>query len=376
MSDRRHNFLVNAIAWPAVIVASVAAGLALAILAGAPKSSHAGILPRATTVQAPATLAETGLYSDLANLAIDPAHIAFAPQYPLWTDGAEKRRWISLPPGDAIDASDPDAWEFPIGTRLWKEFSFDSRKVETRYMERLSDGSWLFASYAWGEDGKQAQLVSEKGRLGAYPLGDGRSHAIPSTVECRICHLSGPVPVLGFSAQQLATANDLHDPRTSPARLLNPDLHALNARGILDGFDDQLLVNLWSLGKDLQREALGYLHGNCGHCHNSVGPLAKLGMDLRLSASGASSGAVATAVGQRLKSPPAGLASGTHFRIEPGQPDFSAIPQRMASRLPALQMPPLGTALVDAEGIALINRWIAELGTVSNTARHNKGEER
>ena len=376
MSDPWHNFLVNAIALPAVIVASVAAALALAILAGAPKLSNAGTLPRGATVQAPATLAETGLYSDLANLAIDPAHIAFTPQYPLWTDGAEKRRWISLPPGDAIDASDPDAWDFPIGTRLWKEFSFDGRKVETRYMERLSDGSWLFASYAWSEDGEQAQLVSEKGRMGAYPLGDGRLHAIPSTVECRICHLSGPVPVLGFSAQQLAKADDPRALWTSRSALLNTGLDALNARGIIVGLDEQLLVNAWSPGTDLQREALGYLHGNCGHCHNSVGPLAKLGMDLRLSASEGSSGAVGTAVGQRLVSPPAGLAPGTHFRIAPGYPDLSAVPQRMASRLPALQMPPLGTALVDAEGIALINRWIAELGTVSNTARHNKGEER
>ena len=47
-----------------------------------------------------------------------------------------KRRWISLPPGSAIDASDPDAWAFPVGTRLWKEFSFGGQRVETRYMER------------------------------------------------------------------------------------------------------------------------------------------------------------------------------------------------------------------------------------------------
>ena len=67
-------------------------------------------------------------------------NLAFSPQYPLWSDGAAKRRWISLPPGTAIDASRPDAWEFPRGTRLWKEFSLD-RPVETRFIERLPDGS-------------------------------------------------------------------------------------------------------------------------------------------------------------------------------------------------------------------------------------------
>jgi hypothetical protein len=62
----------------------------------------------------PARLRETGLVEG------DPQVVAFAPQYPLWSDGAGKRRWLSLPPGQAIDASDPDAWQFPVGTRLWK----------------------------------------------------------------------------------------------------------------------------------------------------------------------------------------------------------------------------------------------------------------
>ncbi len=34
--------------------------------------------------------------------------------------------------------------------------------------------------------------------------------------------------------------------------------------------------------------------------------------------------------------------------------------QRVASRYPALQMPPLGTDLVDTEAVSLIQRWIAE----------------
>jgi hypothetical protein len=34
--------------------------------------------------------------------------------------------------------------------------------------------------------------------------------------------------------------------------------------------------------------------------------------------------------------------------------------QRISSRYPALQMPPLGTELTDKEAIALIERWILE----------------
>ena len=75
-------------------------------------------VPRADTTRPPETLRETGLYLDLESREVDPKHLAFSPQYPLWTDGATKRRWISLPPGTAIDGSNPDNWVFPIGTRL------------------------------------------------------------------------------------------------------------------------------------------------------------------------------------------------------------------------------------------------------------------
>src|SRR6187397_728352 len=87
----------------------------------------AGFWSRPTTEQPafaakplPATLGGTGLYLP-GTLEVDPRNLPFVPQYPLWSDGATKRRWIRLPEGESIDASDPDAWQFPPGTRLWKE---------------------------------------------------------------------------------------------------------------------------------------------------------------------------------------------------------------------------------------------------------------
>jgi hypothetical protein len=35
--------------------------------------------------------------------------------------------------------------------------------------------------------------------------------------------------------------------------------------------------------------------------------------------------------------------------------------QRVASRAPALQTPPLGTELVDKDAVAVLQRWIEEL---------------
>jgi hypothetical protein len=49
------------------------------------------------------------------------------------------------------------------------------------------------------------------------------------------------------------------------------------------------------------------------------------------------------------------------LRVAAGEPDRSALMQRVASRYPALQMPPLGTELADDEAVALLRRWIAEV---------------
>ncbi|MBK0400969.1 hypothetical protein H0I76_17355 [Limibaculum sp. M0105] len=360
---------------PALFATGLSAGLGVLQFLLASGSPVAGTMPSTAAAGAPATLAGTGLYADPAALAVDPAHIAFAPQYPLWTDGAEKRRWISLPQGSAVDASNPDVWDFPVGTRLWKEFAFADRRVETRYMERLPDGSWLFATYAWSEDGRDAYLVSEKGRRNAFALTGGGSHAIPGKNDCQVCHLSGPAAVLGFSARQLATDDEpaTLDETRQPNR--NASLAALVEGGAIHGLDAQLIEATAPGTSSVERAALGYLHGNCGHCHNAHGPLAKLGLNLRQSVADPHAAPMATTVDQPMKSPPPGLAPGTALRIAPGRPELSALPQRMASRWPSLQMPPLGTSLVDADAVDLINRWIAGMEEVSTTALHNEGSK-
>ena len=66
----------------------------------------------------PANLSETGLYSDIATKTIASTNLMFSPQYPLWSDGAKKKRWIYLPPKKSVDAKRVDDWVFPIGTKL------------------------------------------------------------------------------------------------------------------------------------------------------------------------------------------------------------------------------------------------------------------
>ena len=346
-----------------VVVAALAVLIALVV---SMKSA-----PQAATGVPPPDLRDTGLYSDVETLEIDARHLAFAPQYPLWTDGATKRRWIALPPGSAIDASDPDVWVFPAGTRLWKEFSFAGQRVETRTMERQADGQWRYAAYAWSADGGSAQLVPANGRRGAYPLGGGRSHTIPGVNDCKACHQGGRSEVLGFGLIQLSPGRDPGALHADPSGV---DVNSIIARGLLVGLPQSARAARWTAVSATERAAAGYLHGNCGHCHNEQGPLRTIGLFLRQTAGAGAEPAIASTFEQPVKKPAPGLPADAVLRIAPQHPDRSALLKRIASRYPPLQMPPLGTELVDRQAVDLLARWIAESEPVSpSTHRPEKG---
>jgi hypothetical protein len=316
----------------------------------------------ASAAPLPQSLAETGLYADAARLEIAPDLLAFSPQYPLWSDGASKRRWLMLPQGKAIDASDPDAWVFPIGSRLWKEFSLQGRPVETRYSERLADGSWRFATYIWNAEGTAAELAPELGRRLAVEAAPGGRYEIPSRGDCQACHAGAPSPVLGFSALQLSSDRDPGAPHAEalPAGAL--DLDALVVRGLLVNLPASLQAKSPRIAATTaeQRAALGYLHGNCGHCHHRGAGAAGVPVDLVLAqslADEAGTASVLQSLGGHARYRPRGW-SGEPRLLVPGNAKDSLLLQRMRSRDPLIQMPPLGTRLADAEALALIERWI------------------
>jgi hypothetical protein len=325
--------------------------------------------PHAPGTDPPRLLSETGLYEAGGSLTVDPRNLAFSPQYPLWTDGAEKSRWIRLPPGTVIDGTDPDAWRFPVGTRFWKEFRFGGQRVETRFMELQADGHWLYAAYAWTPDGRDAVLASERGQSRAFALGGGLFHGVPSTSDCKVCHQGGPAEVLGFSALQLSPAVDrlaLHGATSGTGIKLD----YLIDHGLLVGFERwPTRVPVIEARNETERLVLGYLHGNCGHCHNSRAALANLGMFLRQELTPPPHSVLETLVERPVNKKAPGQSADALYRIAPMFPERSALFQRLSSRYPALQMPPLGTVMVDDEAVALFTRWIAEL----RTEKINKG---
>ena len=91
-----------------------------------------------------------------------------------------KSRWIQLPAGSRITARDADTWEFPVGTRLWKEFAFDGRRVETRMLWRVTADSWSYAAYVWNEAQTDATLAPADGLAGVVEVAPGKRHSVPS----------------------------------------------------------------------------------------------------------------------------------------------------------------------------------------------------
>lgn len=343
-------------------------GLGIALLLCAPPAARA----IATVRPLPQHLSETGLYVEGSTTELRPALIAFAPQYPLWSDGATKRRWIELPPGRFIDASDPDAWEFPRGTRLWKEFSV-GRPVETRFIERLADGSWRFAAYVWNEDGSDAVLAPAETGVTLLPNRTRASrYIVPSEYDCRACHEGATVPVLGFTALQLSPDRDPLAPHAETPKPNMADLRVLAARGLVRNLPQRLIDQAPRIAASspTERAALGYLHANCGHCHSVPTETgASVPVDTVFQQKAAIPSSAHDVIRSLISAPGRYRVAGadTAMRIvSPGEAHASVLPLRMRSRDPRVQMPPLGTSIPDIEAIALIERWINQLNKEAN----------
>ena len=299
----------------------------------------------------PALLSETGLYDNITDKSIHPLVKSFTPRFQLWSDGASKARWVYLPECDpVINTQDMNDWSLPVGTRLFKEFAIDGVKVETRLIERFGLGKrdFRYATYLWDDDENDARLVAPEGLANAK----GTQHDVPSLVSCRRCHgdyaYGGgrPSRALGFGAMQLN-----HDSAGFT-------LAQAAEQGYLSTEPPEFILP----GDTTTQDALGYLHVNCGVCHNSSVdglPQANLNLWWDIEATTLeATGAYQTAIGQ-----PSQIFNDQHVggRIVAGDAEASAVYYRMSQRGNNAQMPPVGSEVVDTEGLAIIRSWIEGL---------------
>jgi hypothetical protein len=282
----------------------------------------------------PERLSQTGMYADFATKTLNPKLVPFAPNNVLWSDGAEKERFFQLPDGAMIDSTDMNHWKFPVGTKFFKQFSLDGKRLETRLIWRVADtGNFekdtLVGAYVWNDAETEATFAKD----GAQNL-RGTEHDAPPADMCWKCHVGEAGHILGLSALQTGDVSSLPLSAPPPAGTMYA---APNA-------------------------ALGYLHANCGHCHNPRGGgWQDSHMILRLDVDehdAATTQVVQTTVGQDLE---AWANHGYTKRIVPGDPDQSALFYRMSQRAMNVQMPPIATEFKDDTGLELVRAWIQSL---------------
>lgn len=302
-----------------------------------------------TADAAPSTerwLSETGLYESISEKEINPRAVEYEPRYPLWSDGAEKRRWLLLPEGERVNTSNMESWQLPVGGKLFKEFSVNGQLVETRMIHRTGSRpfDYWMGAFVWASDGSDAQFAPG----GAVDAG-GTSHDVPPVNSCWTCHEGMVGKILGFSAVQLS-----HD---GNANLLDLAQAGLFSRAPARPYP--------APGTSVEAAAFGVLHANCGTCHNPQGTAFEdVSLDLLLRAadsdrSAASTQLYETSVGvelERFEVPP------FEYRVVPGDPDASGVVHRMSVREATMvPMPPIASDRVDEDGVAKVRSWIEAL---------------
>lgn len=294
--------------------------------------------------------------------------LPYALNTPLFSDYAEKLRFIALPQGAIVAYNATEVLDFPKGTTIIKTFYFPNdfrdaskgrRLLETRLLVHTLDG-WKAYSYVWNDEQTDATLeVAGDLKNVTYTYLDGKKreqeYVIPNLNQCKGCH---------NKAEKMT-------PIGPSIRLLNGDFdYATGKENQLQYWKNKgILIDLPDL-KDCPKSpvwnkpetgsiadrARTWLDINCAHCHNPQGPALTSGLNLSVWAQ------APTAIGI-LKSPvAAGRGSGNRaYDIVPGNPDKSILIYRMESTDPGVMMPEIGRRATHKEGIALVREWIKSM---------------
>lgn len=297
----------------------------------------------------PRTLSQYGFFADGARQVPSERVTPYALNTPLWSDGADKLRFIYLPEGTRLTADGEGLLQFPVGAAIIKTFAFGEgaarRLIETRVLLHRADG-WTALPYRWNAEQTEATLALAGGRVDLVtPAGEAISYAIPNKNQCKSCHSKdGAVIPIGPKARNLSV------------RWMGDMVKAGRLARLPPGGATMPVWAGYAGSSPAAPFARAYLDANCAHCHQPGGGASNSGLDLRWEQSDPH------AIGIMKRPVAAGRGAGGHdFSILPGQPDRSILLYRMNSAEPGVAMPELGKASVDTHGVAVVRRWIAEM---------------
>ncbi len=329
----------------------------------------------------PQTLSATGLYADTAKHKLAAGIVPIRINAPMWNDGGTAERFVAVP-GDGVIVDHegrkplggtidwlPYQFHFPKDSVLGRTITLETKPKEFRRVETQIlhyDGAyWQAYTYAWRDDGRDADLVPLDGSEKLLAVDDPRipggkreqNWNFASRTQCLTCHTPWAETTLAFNAAQL---NRTDDGKNQLAQLCDS---GLIVRKKADGkpntaYDAKNTAALAKLTDPSDKEAKtadrarSYLHANCSHCHRNGGGGAvtfelTTGSDLK-------------AV---LDKPPTRGDFGLKEArlIAPGAPERSALYFRMA-KFGKDRMPHIGADLVDHQGVDLMHEWIRTLG--------------
>ena len=270
---------------------------------------------------------------------------------PLWSDGADKQRWLAIPDGTAITVNDDYDWDLPIGSVAMKTFSVGGKRVETRLFMRHDDGGWAGYTYEWNDDGKDATLLPSSKRKA---LDGNTTWAYPSRSQCLQCHSKAAGGTIGLETAQLN-----RDMVYDATHRISNQLATLDHIGMFAfplGQTPDAMPRLADPADDapVETRARSYLHGNCAHCHRPGGG-GQGTMDLRY-ALALHDTATCNAMNTQ------GMVGTATQLVTPGSPDASILSLRLHAT-DSKRMPPVAVSITDPVGTQVIDDWIRSLST-------------
>jgi uncharacterized repeat protein (TIGR03806 family) len=300
--------------------------------------------------------------------ALTPADdvIPYTLNSPLFSDYAQKKRFVKIPHGSKAVYQADDVFDFPNGTILIKNFYYPAdftkpeenlRILETRLLINEA-GVWKALPYIWNDAQTEAYLnVAGKNIDVSWKHTDGQlrkiSYSVPNMNQCKGCHLRGDkVMPIGPSARQLNGEYFFNGGKQNQlvywqAKQLI-DLPELGSISKLVSYEDESVT--------ITERARAWLEINCAHCHRLDGPAKNSGLHLLASENnparlGVGKAPVAAGKGS----------GGLLYGIVPGNPDKSILQYRIESVHPGVMMPELGRSITHEEGVALVRQWIKEM---------------
>lgn len=288
--------------------------------------------------QIPQKLSATGCVNMHAPFESMNNIVAYEVNTPLWSDGADKSRFISVPEGQKVSGS--SEYEYAIGTTLIKTFSYEGRPHETRLMV-LHDSGWGGYTYEWDWNNKEATLLYDSKET---VLAGDYKWTYPSRNNCFQCHTDVSGRVLGFEPLQLNKLKQTGEPQLEWLRGMN----VLQENESIDL--DLSLANITDTGRSYTDRFKSYVHANCAFCHQPNGNAQSL-IDFRYTTAIADMNICNTPVEHPLVTQPQASKI-----IDPENYLSSALYWRI-NTVDSEKMPPVGRELIDENFRQLLVDW-------------------